>query len=354
MNIDRLRILAILLLTTIGSNAIAQKSDFQKWDENGDNRVSRSELPKQLRGNFARVDSNNDGFISLDEHKRFLSRRTRNNQAKIPDNVRAQQHVPYVTDGHERQKLDIYIPKTESNQPRPLVVWIHGGGWKNGNRFPCPALFLTQHGYAVASLGYRLTDAAIFPAQIHDCKSAIRYLRKNASELGVDPDRFGVWGSSAGGHLVALCGTSGNAPQLEGTVGVTGQSSSVQAVCDYYGPTDLLKMASQSDPNPRIDHDAPDSPESKLLGGPIQQKPDLGRLANPITHVDGSDPPFLIVHGDADPLVPHQQSRMLHDALKAANVPSELVIVPGGGHGPFRNPEQLQRVRKFFDTVLHP
>lgn len=342
-------------LVFVSAEGLAQdrSAAFQQWDTDSDGKVSKQELPEQLRGNFERVDRDRDGFISLAEHEQFLNRSAnQTTRSQIPDNVLAHRDIAYVTDGHERQQLDLYLPKETGDQALPLVIWIHGGGWRNGNRFPCPALFLTQHGYAVASLGYRLSDAATFPAQIHDCKSAIRYLRSKAKEFNIDPKRFGVWGSSAGGHLVALVGTSGNASELEGDLGVTGVSSGVQAVCDYFGPTDLLKMDAQSGPNSRIDHDADDSPESKLLGGPLQDQIEPARRANPITYVDRDDPPFFIVHGDADPLVPHQQSEMLHVALESAKVSTQLVIVPGGGHGPFRDEDQLQAVQAFFDRVL--
>jgi acetyl esterase/lipase len=330
-------------------------NQFRNWDTDGDGKVSRAELPAQLRANFARVDTNQDAYISLAEHLAFINRNA-NSRARnrVPETVVQRRDIAYVADGHERQKLDLYFPKDRTSAPLPVVIWVHGGGWQNGNRYPCPALFLTEAGYAVASLGYRLSDEAIFPAQIHDCKAAIRFLRSHAEEYGIDPQQFGVWGSSAGGHLVALLGTSGNAPELEGTPGATSTSSEVQAVCDYFGPTNLLKMASQSGANSRIDHDAPGSPESKLLGGPLQQQVELAGKANPMAYIDGGDPPFLIVHGDEDPLVPNQQSRMLFDALRAAKVSAELVIVPGGQHGPFREPEQLQRVRTFFDQHLKP
>ncbi len=272
----------------------------------------------------------------------------------IPADVAANRDIAYIENGHERQKLDLYLPKLRGDKPLPIVVWVHGGGWRQGNRFPCPALFLTQHGYAVASIGYRLSDAAQFPAQIHDCKAAIRFLRSRHDVYHIDPQKIGVWGSSAGGHLVALLGTSGNSPELEGTLGTVSEASTVNAVCDYFGPTDLLKMAAQSDTNSRIDHDDPRSPESLLLGGPVQQQREVARLANPLTFVDREDPPFLIVHGDRDPLVPTEQSRMLAAALKTQGVDHELMIVSGGGHGPFREPEQLNKVRDFFDKSLQP
>ncbi len=276
----------------------------------------------------------------------------RNPRVAIPDSVEAHRDIAYVENGDERQRLDLYFPKIRSDKPLPIVIWVHGGGWRQGNRFPSPALFLTEHGYAVASIGYRLSDSAQFPAQIHDCKSAIRFLRNHAVQYQLDPNRFGVWGSSAGGHLVALLGTSGNAPELEGELGESQGSSAVQAVCDYFGPTDLLLMSAQSSANSRIDHDAPDSPESKLLGGPLQEQTAAARSANPLTYVDPHDPPFLIVHGDQDPLVPLKQSQMLDEALDKATVPAELIVVTGGGHGPFRDPAQLEKVRQFFDGVL--
>lgn len=333
--------------------ALAQDAtaQFRRWDRNADGTLSKSELPERNRANFERVDTDKNGVIDLAEHQAFIRRAARN---AIPESVQAKLDIAYVlTEPHPRQRLDIYLPKQASEQPRPLVIWIHGGGWRAGNRFPCPAVFLTQHGYAVASVGYRLSDAAIFPAQVHDCKLAIAYLREHAQEWNLDPKRFGVWGSSAGGHLTALVGTSGGADELTPD-GIDASAADVQAACDYFGPTNLLLMDAQSDENSRMVHDADDSPESKLLGGPLQQQTDLAKMANPITYVDKSDPPFLIVHGDKDPLVPHQQSRILHAALTANGVSAELVIVPGGGHGPFRDPEQLERVRSFFDAALKP
>ncbi|GIW99490.1 MAG: calcium sensor EFh [Pirellulaceae bacterium] len=278
--------------------------------------------------------------------------------ARIPEGVRVERDLPYVPDGHPRQRVDLYLPRrdahTTASAPWPLVIWIHGGAWRGGDRFPCPIVYLTEHGYAVASIGYRLSSDAIFPAQIHDCKAAIRFLRANANRWGLDPQRFGAWGASAGGHLAALVGTSGNHTELEGDLGTTSASSAVQAVCDYFGPVDLLQMGAQSGPDSRLDHDGPNSPESLLLGAPVQTVPDRARMANPITYIDPADPPMLIVHGDADPLVPYQQSQMLHEALQQAGVESALVIVPGGGHGPFNGQEHLNRAVKFFDSHLKP
>jgi acetyl esterase/lipase len=254
----------------------------------------------------------------------------------------------------ERNKLDLYLPK-DAKGPVPLIIWIHGGGWANGSKGRGgPALALLPKGYAVASINYRLSGQAIFPAQIEDCKAAVRFLRANAKKYGLDPDHFGAWGSSAGGHLVALLGTSGGVKELEGKGGHPDVSSRVQAVCDWFGPTDLLKMNEQAGKGGRIDHDAPRSPESRLLGGPLQKRKEQARKANPITYVSKDDPPFLIMHGDKDPLVPIGQSELLQEALKKAGVECTLIRVKGAGHGGrgFSSPENRRRIEAFFSKHL--
>ena len=215
-------------------------------------------------------------------------------QTRLPDGVKAHRDLAYVEGGHERQKLDLYVPENASG-PRPVVIWVHGGGWQNGSKDGCPPLRggYLERGYAVASIGYRLSQHAVFPAQIEDCKAAIRWLRAHAMEYGLDPQRFGVWGSSAGGHLVALIGTSGEVKEFE--VGANlDQSSRVQAVCDYYGPTDFTVFVT----TPGYEsHATVSSPEAKLIGGAVKDNKDKAARVNPITYVDRSDPAFLIVHG---------------------------------------------------------
>jgi len=260
--------------------------------------------------------------------------------------------IEYVPGGHERQRLDLYLPQqgTDPNDPnsRPLIVWVHGGAWLGGSKDWCPAARFVDEGYAVASINYRLSQHAIFPAQIEDCKAAIRWLRANAGTHGYDPNRIGVWGSSAGGHLVALLGTAGDVNEFD--VGPNqGVSSRVQAGCDFFGPTDFTKMSSVWS---TMDHDAADSPESKLIGGAIQENKDKVQRANPITYVTKDDPPFLIVHGDKDPLVPHNQSEILCAALKEAGVDVTFYTVPGGGHGGFRDPQVNVLVTEFFKKHL--
>jgi acetyl esterase/lipase len=266
-----------------------------------------------------------------------------------PANVTVLRDLEYVPGGHERQRLDLYLPKeADPSGKTPLIVWIHGGAWLGGSKERPPALRFVDKGYAVASINYRLSQHAIFPAQIEDCKAAIRWLRANAGKYGYDPDRIGVWGASAGGHLVALLGTTGDLKELE--VGPNaGVSSRVQAVCDFFGPTDFTRMSNFPS---TMAHDAADSPESKLLGGPIQENKDKARRANPITYVTKDDPPFLIVHGDKDPLVPHNQSEILYDALKKAGVEATLYTVQGGGHGGFQDLQVDILVMQFFQKHL--
>ncbi len=211
------------------------------------------------------------------------------------------------------------------------------------------------HGYATASINYRLSNEAIFPAQIEDCKAAVRFLRANAKKYNLDPDHIGVWGASAGGHLVALLGTTGDVKELEGSGPNQGVSSRVQAVCDLFGPTDLTKIVAESGRKIVLKHDAADSPEAKLFGGPIEDKKELAQKANPIAYITKTAAPFIILHGTEDNLVPPQQSEILDAALKAAGVEFDAVDHRSAGHGPgIDNPERSRQVVEFFDKHLKP
>ncbi len=258
--------------------------------------------------------------------------------------------LTYSTKAHERHKLDLYLPE-KTDRPAPLIIWIHGGGWQNGSKENCLPLRQgwLERGYAIASINYRLSGHAIFPAQIEDCKAAIRWLRANATTYQIDPARFGVWGSSAGGHLAALVGTSGDVKAFD--VGDhLDQSSRVQAVCDYFGPTDFKAFVT----HPGYEnHSSATSPESLLLGGTVKEKPDQATAANPLTYVSTDDPPFLIVHGDKDPVVPIQQSELLFTSLKTANRSVHFHTIHGAAHGQgFTGPEILPMVQAFFDLQL--
>lgn len=257
----------------------------------------------------------------------------------------------YVEGGHERHKLDLYLPE-KANGPMPLIIWVHGGGWQNGSKDGCPPLRggYIERGYAVASINYRLSGHAVFPAQIEDCKAAIRWLRAHAKEYGLDAKRFGVWGSSAGGHLVALLGTSGEVKEFD--VGAhLDQSSRVQAVCDYYGPTDFTVFVS----TPGYErHATADAPEAKSIGGAVLENKAKAARVNPITYVSKDDPPFLIVHGDQDPTVPINQSQLLFEALKKTGVSAHFHTIHGAGHGGpgFAGQDISGMVSTFFDQRL--
>jgi len=267
---------------------------------------------------------------------------------EMPEGIRVLRDLRYIEAGHERQKLDLYLPASSS--VHPVVVWVHGGAWLAGNKENPPALRFLKRGWAVASLNYRLSQHARFPAQIEDCKAAIRWLRAHAQEYRLDSDHFAAWGASAGGHLVALLGTAD--PKAGFDVGAyLDQSSRVQCVVDFFGPTDLLRMNEQRLPG-TMDHDGPESPESRLLGGPVQERREAARLASPLSFVTVDDPPFLIVHGDRDPLVPHGQSELLAKALKEAGVEVQMYTVQGGVHGSFRDSEVDRRVEDFLARNL--
>ena len=274
--------------------------------------------------------------------------------------------LTYAVIGGSPLRLHLRVPSGASPAaPVPCVLWIHGGAWEGGSSWPIPAQpirLVTEKRIAIASVDYRLTgrwyggEPNIFPAQIHDLKGAVRWLRAHAASYGLDVERIGAWGPSAGGHLSALLGTSGDVAALEGNVGGNlEQSSDIQAWADYYGPTDLLNinLLVTEPPGSVLDHDSPDSPESALVGwnGPGQGIVDiranidnpespypalvaLCRAANPITHIDRHDPPGFIAHGTEDTTVPRGASDILDIALDEANVPNDYRVVWGAGHGP--------------------
>jgi acetyl esterase/lipase len=250
--------------------------------------------------------------------------------------------------------LDLYLPPRDTESPPPLVVWLHGGGWETGDKYQPHAAMnfggTLGDAYAVACVNYRLSGVAPFPAQIHDCKAAIRWLRAHAAEYGYDPNHIGVWGLSAGGHLGALLGVSNGVQELEGTVGdYIAWSSAVQAVCDFSGPADLMTLAEQASPGSR---EGIEQYVSHLLGGPLEENADMAALGSPIYSVSADDAPFFIVQGDDDELVSVLQSTALHDALVAAGVSSTLCVVAGEGHPPDYSPERGAAVRAFFDLYL--
>jgi acetyl esterase/lipase len=273
---------------------------------------------------------------------------TMGNDANSVKRPRVFRNMAYVTNGHDRQKLDLYLPK--EGKSSPLVVLVHGGAWLGGSKEMWrPDKFLAQ-GYAVAAVNYRLSQHAIFPAQIEDCKAAVRWLRAHAAQYNIDPNRFAAMGSSAGGHLAAMLGTTGLTTKFDVGENLS-VSSRVQAVVDEFGPTDLLQMEAHKLPGTMM-HDAPDSPESRLIGGAVQENKEKATAANPITYITKDAPPFLIIHGDNDPLVPHHQSELLEAALKKAGVPVTLYTVKGGGHGGFKDPKVNELTAQFLAEHL--
>jgi len=237
--------------------------------------------------------------------------------------------------------LDIYMPENEPEPP--LIMWIHGGAWLYGDRKSPVMLWQVERGYALASIEYRLTGQGIFPNHIIDCKDALIFLKKNAGEYGYDAARIVVAGDSAGGHLAALMGTSNGHADWE----PEGADCSVQAVVDYYGPISMERGWENAS--------KPDSPESLLIGEFVQTARGRARIAaaNPITYIDGSEPPFLLLHGDNDLVVPYKQSIYLRDALEAAGVSVAMHRVHGGGHG-FEGVEIKVVIDAFLDYHLKP
>ncbi len=313
--------------------------------------------------------------------------------------------LAYATRGGQELLLDLYLPK-DAVGPLPVIVFLHGGGWSGGTRTTGPDFrrFFAQDGFAMASIEYRLTPSVTFPSNVEDVKTAIRWLRANAAAHGLNPDRICLWGTSAGGHLAAVAalaprGTFEGADNLD-------RSSNVQCVLDAYGPTDFAKMDAQTEEEKaglqpqhpallaappmrggvvvdgatrgdgagrgresgnnatdgrgagrggQTPHDAPTSPESRLIDAPVQTVPDRVRAANPLAYVSGAAPPFLIMHGLADNSVPHGQSVLLYDALAHAGTDATLRLIDGLPHT-FFNRTNLDELAGPFrmDVREHP
>jgi acetyl esterase/lipase len=309
---------------------------FTQWDNNKDGKLTREELPERNRKNFARVDTDKNGFISLKEHLDFVRGLARNRpQARALQGVMIEKNIAYAGTDNRRQALDLALPeKRATDRPLAVIAYIHGGGWRQGSKeggLNRLGVYLRTGRYAGVSIGYRLSDEAKWPAQIYDCKAAIRWLKANSKKYGLDPDRIAVYGTSAGGHLVAMLGVTGDRRDLEGGLGsYKDYTGSVAAVLDYFGPTQFLLMNSKAT---RMDHDAPDSPESLLIGGPIQENKKKTLHAAPMSYISKKACPFLIVHGTKDALVPVHQSEILDKALDKNEVESIFIRVEGGGHG---------------------
>jgi acetyl esterase/lipase len=254
-------------------------------------------------------------------------------------------------DGHKLH-LDLYLPEQVAHPA--LIVWVHGGGWRNGSKDNMPLSGIVNKGFAAASVDYRLSPVARFPAQIHDIKAAIRFLRAKQSEYGYDPDRFVIAGSSAGAHLASLVGVTNGHPELEGRVGGhLNESSDVQAIVSYFGASNLTTILSQSTPHglrmrvPALE---------QFLGARPEKNPQVAKLASPVFHVDPGDPPLMLLHGDQDPQMPVNQSIELQGRYRQLGLPVELEFVHGAGHGgkQFTAAERNELVIAFLENHLPP
>lgn len=253
--------------------------------------------------------------------------------------------------------LDMYLPKN-ATEVLPLIIWIHGGGWRFGDRRLAPELsrYFAARGFAMASIEYRLSGEAVFPAQVHDVKAAIRWLRAHAEQYGFDAERIGLWGSSAGAHLATLVALTGDKALEADNIEYPEQSVDVQAVVNGYGPTDFSQMDAQHKAIPPEAEDPEsvrvppgkktadaDSFESLLIGYPINERPNLVQAANPVNYARPEAPPFLILHGLSDAAVPSHQSELLYEALASHHNDVTLYLVKGLGHG-FLNRNDFDRI----------
>ncbi len=266
-------------------------------------------------------------------------------QAAVSSRWKLVRDIEFAKVSEQSLKLDLYLPRT--NAVAPLIVWVHGGAWRSGSKSDMPLGKLVEDGYAVASVDYRLSTQAKFPAQVHDIKAAIRFMRGHGEQLRVPVKKILIAGDSAGAHLAALVGVSNGHAELEGAVGNDSkQSSDVQGIISFYGGANLTTILKQSTPHglsvrvPALD---------LLLGGQPEDKPDLARLASPVFHVDAHDPPLLLLHGDQDAQMPINQSHELAGAYQKAGATVQFEVVHGAAHGgtAFYDAERLAMVKRF-------
>lgn len=260
-----------------------------------------------------------------------------------------QTDIEYARVGELVLKLDLHRPQAENP---PLIVYVHGGAWRAGSKSDVPIAPLLEKGFAIASVDYRLSTQAVFPAQIHDIKAALRFLRAKAAEFRLNTEKIAIVGSSAGGHLAALIGATNGHKMLEGRIGDhLDQSSRVDAIVSLYGASNLQSILAQSTEfglTVRI-------PALKLLLGDVpEKKPELAKLASPVAHLDKSDPPLLLIHGDADPQMPYEQSREFTTAYEALKLQVKFVTLPGSRHGgeEFYDDERSSLAAAFLNEAL--
>lgn len=282
-------------------------------------------------------------------------------RAQVPDKIKSifppstiiHNNIAYAGDTLKKHLLDIYLP-AQTKDKRPLLIWVHGGAWMTNDKFADMGYMkqtlkgFLENGYALASIDYRFSTTAPFPAQIQDCNQAIEFLYQHAREYNLDKERFVLVGFSAGGHLASLLALSNNNQVAQLYANQKKPSFKIKAVIDFYGPSDLLAFSS----NPEILKE--DNPISLLLGASPVKRPDLAKAASPVTYVDKNDPPFLIVHGEKDESVPYTQSVLLQSYLNQAKVKNELIIVAGAPHyGEMFDAEPVRKkLLQFLSTSL--
>jgi acetyl esterase/lipase len=258
--------------------------------------------------------------------------------------------IPYATSANgEVLKLDLYLPQQAG---APLLVWLHGGGWENGNKSAMPLAPIIARGFAVASLDFSPASKARFPGQVHEIKAGIRFLRAAASRYGYDASRIGILGASSGAHLAAAVGTSNGSAELEGALGDhRDQSSDVQAIVSYFPATNLTTILAQSTP---FGLNIREPALLRLLGAPPKEADALAKLASPVFQVDRADPPLLLLHGDQDPQMPINQSHELEGAYQRQGLEVDFVVVHGAAHGgdAFYSAENVERVAAFLSAQL--
>ena len=251
----------------------------------------------------------------------------------FPEGTVTYANIPYAGDTLQKHLLDIYLPPN-SVKNTPLVVWIHGGAWMLNDKYADMSYMqqtiksFINSGYALASIDYRYSTTAVFPAQIRDCNEAVEFLYQHAAKYHLDKNRIAVIGFSAGGHLASLMALSNNNDVKEFYPGSKKINFKIRCAFDFYGPSDLVMLA--TDPDTSINNER--NPVAILLGAMPVDRPDLARIASPVTYVDKNDPPFLIVQGEKDQSVPNTESKILSSWLTLAGVPNKLIIVPGAPH----------------------
>ncbi|MEW4528088.1 alpha/beta hydrolase [Maioricimonas sp. JC845] len=323
--------IAMLLVVTAGS-LLAQPPETGQRRQRGERRGgqrTRTEVPPVLDEEFIRT--------------------------RLPAGVRYISDIVYRNVDGSELKLDLFLPDADSTSGLPLAVWIHGGAWMRGNkardfhRYDQLAARILEDGFALASIEYRLSGTATFPAQIEDCTAALGFLHRNRKKYGLDTGRVVVMGTSAGGHLASLVGT-GAAARLVPDSERTQQEWTIRGVVNFYGPSDLILLQGKRDD---INYDEDRSPEARLLGHSPLIRPDLAKAASPTTYVSRTSPPFLIFHGDADTRVPITQSVLLDAWLRVHGVQSRLVVVEGARHGDqmFDDMQYVEQVSEFVRSV---